>query len=60
MTFCPLCNSTTVGQIGTSQYYCWTCYYEFTIRQQKVSVFDVEEDGALTDVTAQLLPEQAL
>ena len=60
MTFCPLCNSTTVGKIGTSQYSCWTCYYEFTIRQQKVSVFDVEEDGALTDVTAQLLPEQAL
>ncbi len=60
MTYCPLCNSTTVGKIGTSQYYCWTCYYEFTIRQQKVSVFDVEEDGALTDVTAKVLPGQAL
>ena len=60
MTFCPLCNSTTVGKIGTSQYYCWTCYYEFTIRQKKVSVFDVEEDGALPDVTDQVLPEQEL
>lgn len=57
MTFCPLCNSTTVGKIGTSQYYCWTCFYEFNIKQHKVSIYGVEEDGALTDVTAQVMAD---
>jgi len=60
MTFCPLCNSTTVGKIGSSQYYCWTCCYEFAIRQQGIVVFGVEEDGALTDMTAKVLPQEVL
>lgn len=55
MTFCPLCNSTTVGKIGTSQYYCWNCFYEFSYKQQKVAVYDVAEDGSLTDVTQKVM-----
>ena len=53
--YCPLCSGTTVGKIGTSQYYCWNCYYEFNVKQEKVVVYDVAEDGSLTDVTAQVL-----
>lgn len=55
MVYCPLCSGTTVGKIGTNQYYCWNCYYEFNVSQQQVVVYDVAEDGSLTDVTSKVM-----
>ena len=50
MVRCPYCHSTTVGRVGTSQYYCWSCYYEFTVRKQGVQCYRIVEDGSLTEV----------
>ena len=50
MIRCPYCQSTTVGRIGTGQYYCWSCYYEFTVRKQGVQCYRIVEDGSLTEV----------
>ncbi|MBR5318888.1 MAG: hypothetical protein IKU46_04745 [Peptococcaceae bacterium] len=49
MIRCPYCHSTTVGRVGTSQYYCWSCYYEFTVRKQGIQCFRIVEDGSLTE-----------
>ena len=50
---CPYCKSTTVGRVGTSQYYCWNCYYEFNVEAQKVRCFRIVEDGSLIEETLQ-------
>ena len=50
MIRCPYCHSTTVGRIGTSQYYCWSCYYEFAVQKQGIQCFRIVEDGSLTEV----------
>ncbi len=49
MIRCPYCHSTTVGRVGTSQYYCWSCYYEFAVQKQGVRRFRIVEDGSLTE-----------
>lgn len=49
MIRCPYCHSTTVGRVGTSQYYCWSCYYEFAVQKQSVRRFRIVEDGSLTE-----------
>ena len=49
MIRCPYCHSTTVGRVGTSQYYCWSCYYEFAVQKQVVRRFRIVEDGSLTE-----------
>lgn len=50
---CPYCQSTTVGRVGTGQYYCWNCYYEFTVEAQGVRCFRIVEDGSLIEETLQ-------
>ncbi|MBQ1220061.1 MAG: hypothetical protein IIW67_07005 [Peptococcaceae bacterium] len=50
---CPYCKSTTVGRVGTSQYYCWNCYYEFSVEPQRVRCFRIVEDGSLIEETLQ-------
>ncbi|MFR6290750.1 MAG: hypothetical protein ACLUKQ_04790 [Peptococcaceae bacterium] len=49
MVRCPYCNSTTIGKVGTSQYYCWSCYYEFAVQKQGIQRFRIVEDGSLTE-----------
>lgn len=49
MIRCPYCHSTTVGRVGTNQYYCWSCYYEFAVQQQGIRRFRIVEDGSLTE-----------
>lgn len=50
MLRCPNCNSKEIGKIGSHQYYCWECYIELTVNGEKVSVYQVEEDGTLSSL----------
>lgn len=45
---CPNCNCRDIGKIGSSQYYCWECFVEFSISGDEVKLFQVEEDGSLS------------
>lgn len=47
---CPNCNSKDIGKIGSHQYYCWGCFIELTINGEKMSVYQVEEDGTLSSL----------
>lgn len=47
---CPNCQSKDLGKIGSSQYYCWNCFIELTVNDDKVSLNQVEEDGSLTSL----------
>lgn len=49
MVKCPYCHSTTVGKVGTAQYYCWNCYYEFNVKAEQVKMFRIVEDGTLAE-----------
>ena len=49
MIRCPYCQSTTVGRVGTGQYYCWSCYYEFAVRKQGIQCYRIVEDGSLAE-----------
>ncbi len=47
MTLCPLCHNNTVGKIGSKQFYCRECFIEFSIQENKISVYEVCDDGTL-------------
>ncbi len=48
MLRCPNCDSRDIGKIGTNQYYCWGCFVELTVSNDRItSVYQVEEDGSL-------------
>jgi hypothetical protein len=47
---CPNCNSKDIGKIGNQQFYCWSCCIELTVNGEKVSIFQVEEDGTLSSI----------
>ena len=47
---CPNCNSKDIGKIGSHQFYCWGCYIELTVNGDKMSVYQVEEDGTLSSL----------
>ncbi|SFE27685.1 hypothetical protein [Alteribacillus iranensis] len=44
---CPYCQSKTTGKIGTEHYYCWECFVEWTYEGEKITLYQVEEDGSL-------------
>ncbi|MCF6093989.1 hypothetical protein L1765_08400 [Microaerobacter geothermalis] len=48
--YCPNCKGKDIGKIGTHQYYCWTCFIEFSLVGDEVNVFQVEEDGSLSSL----------
>jgi len=50
MLRCPNCNSKEIGKIGSHQFYCWGCYIELTVNGDKMSVYQVEEDGTLSSL----------
>ncbi|CAH0119064.1 MULTISPECIES: hypothetical protein [unclassified Paenibacillus] len=50
MLRCPNCNSKDIGKIGSHQFYCWGCFIELTVNGEKMSVFQVEEDGTLSSL----------
>ncbi|HET7578007.1 MAG TPA: hypothetical protein VFK33_01915 [Bacillales bacterium] len=47
---CPNCQSKDLGKIGSGQFYCWNCFIELTVNDDKVSLNQVEEDGSLTSL----------
>lgn len=51
LTRCPNCNCRDIGKIGTSQFYCWGCFVEFSVTGEKVKLYQVEEDGSLVSYT---------
>jgi len=50
MLRCPNCNSKDIGKIGSHQFYCWGCFIELTVNGDKMSVYQVEEDGTLSSL----------
>jgi hypothetical protein len=51
MLRCPNCHSHDLGRVGTNQLYCWHCFVEMTIENDRISsVYQVEEDGSLTSL----------
>lgn len=44
---CPLCQKGSIGKVGNNQYYCWECYVEFSIKEDKVIIYEVCDDGTL-------------
>jgi hypothetical protein len=44
---CPSCGSREVGYLPGSQYYCWNCFVQFTVGDNRAEVYEVEEDGSL-------------
>lgn len=50
MMRCPNCNSKDIGKIGSHQFYCWSCFIELTVKDEKMSVYQVEEDGTLSSL----------
>lgn len=50
MMRCPNCNSRDIGKIGSHQFYCWGCCIELNVHGDKMSVYQVEEDGTLSSL----------
>jgi len=44
---CPFCYSKEVGKIGTNQYYCWDCFFEFSVKNNIITLYEVDEEGQL-------------
>jgi hypothetical protein len=59
MLRCPNCNSKDIGKIGSHQFYCWGCFIELTIVGNKMSVYQVEEDGSLSSLDDIFFDEDA-
>ncbi|HET7656767.1 MAG TPA: hypothetical protein VFK37_00615 [Bacillales bacterium] len=47
---CPNCQSKDLGKLAADQYYCWNCFIELTVNEDKLSLSQVEEDGSLTSL----------
>jgi ribosomal protein L37AE/L43A len=47
---CPACKGLQVGRVGSDHFYCWNCYIEFAVRKDRVSMYEVAEDGTLVSI----------
>ena len=47
---CPACKGLQVGRVGRDHFYCWNCYIEFAVRKDRVSMYEVAEDGTLVSI----------
>jgi hypothetical protein len=43
---CPICKGKQIGKVGADQYYCWSCYVEFSAGEES-EVYEISEDGCL-------------
>ncbi|MGB4504131.1 MAG: hypothetical protein WBI44_04470 [Syntrophaceticus sp.] len=43
---CPICRGNQTGKVGAGQYYCWSCYVEFSTDGES-EVYEITEDGNL-------------
>lgn len=48
---CPLCKQKFVGKIGNNQFYCSKCFVEFSIKDRKITIYEVSDDGSLLPYT---------
>lgn len=46
---CPVCGKRTVGKVGVDQYFCRDCCLEFAVKNEKVKVFSILDDGTLSN-----------
>lgn len=60
MYICPVCKNKNIGKIGTSQYYCWSCFIEFGINGDVIELYEVEEDGSLSSLDDLFAREERL
>lgn len=61
MHACPNCRCKDLGKIGTNQYYCWGCFIEFAVQEEKiVDIFQVEEDGSLSSLNDLFLDDASI
>lgn len=47
MVVCPVCGRNAIGKVGNNQYYCWDCFLEFSIQKNKITAYEVSDDGSL-------------
>ncbi|MCD8511662.1 MAG: DUF2797 domain-containing protein [Bacillus sp. (in: Bacteria)] len=47
---CPNCKGKDIGKIGTNQYYCWNCFIELSIKDDRFYLHQVEPDGSLSSL----------
>lgn len=47
---CPNCNRKDIGKIGSSQFYCWNCFIEITVVNEKIVIYQIESDGSLSSL----------
>ncbi|HLS07594.1 hypothetical protein [Lentibacillus sp.] len=50
MLVCPNCRGKDIGKIGTQQFYCWNCFIELTVFNEKLTIYQVEADGSLSSL----------
>lgn len=50
MFTCPNCNSRDIGKIANNQYYCWRCFIELSVSGDRLTTYQVEEDGSLSSL----------
>ncbi|GAA0483154.1 hypothetical protein GCM10008986_05180 [Salinibacillus aidingensis] len=47
---CPNCQGQNLGKIGHNQFYCWNCFIELSLDNDRIKVHEVEEDGTLSSL----------
>ncbi|WP_010531082.1 hypothetical protein [Lentibacillus jeotgali] len=50
MLVCPNCRGKDIGKIGSQQFYCWNCFIELTVINEKLAIHQVEADGSLSSL----------
>ncbi|TRM08750.1 hypothetical protein FH966_14380 [Lentibacillus cibarius] len=50
MVVCPNCNEKNIGRIGTQQFYCWNCFIELSVFNDRLVIHQVEADGSLSSL----------
>lgn len=48
---CPNCQSSKIGHIAPQQFYCWDCFIELYLENDRLIINQIEEDGTLTDIS---------
>ncbi|WP_110953190.1 hypothetical protein [Anaerosinus massiliensis] len=48
MLVCPVCGERSIGKIGIGQYYCKECCLEFVQKNDKLSIYNLQDDGTLS------------
>ncbi|MDK2901475.1 hypothetical protein H0A61_02404 [Koleobacter methoxysyntrophicus] len=56
--FCPLCNGTSMGRVGTNQYYCWECCLEFGFEKDNIKIYEIDDEGGLSTIGELEIPSK--